>query len=54
MAQIKYYSEYLNRHYPLQFHSTVLKSIPDFSSSGALWKLDCKNLGNSFFLLHLS
>lgn len=54
MAQTKYYSEHLNRCYPLLFHSTVLESIPNFSSSGALWKLDCKNLGSSFFLLHSS
>lgn len=53
MTQIKYYSEHLNRHYPLVFHSTVLESIPNFSSSVAVWKLDCKNLGSSFFLLHL-
>lgn len=56
IAQIKHYSEHLNRGYHLLLHSTVLEGVPIFSYSGVLWELDCKNKnqGISFFILHSS
>lgn len=36
IAQIKHYSEHLNRGYHFLFRSTVLEGVPIFSYSGAL------------------